>query len=191
MKVSLSHRGRLIVISGPSGAGKTSLCDALLKRPEFVRVITCTTRAPRGDEQNGKDYIFLEQEDFEAKIDEGHFLEHARVHGKLYGTPRDQVEAGIAAGRTVLLNVDIQGARQIRESDVDDLSTIFIVPPSLEVLKTRLEARSTDSEEEIDRRLDIARQEMSEQVHYDNVVVNDDFDDAVKNLETILLVAGS
>jgi len=179
----------LIVISGPSGVGKTSLCEKLLEREEFVRVITCTTRPPRDGETNGEDYIFLDREEFEAGIDQGRFLEYANVYGKYYGSPRDQVEAGIEAGQSVLLNIDVQGAQAIRESGIPELTTVFIAPPSFEELEKRLRSRSTDSEEVIRGRLEVARKELEEQDLYDHVVVNDQFDAAVVELEELLLAS--
>ena len=117
----MSKRGRLIVISGPSGVGKTSICEALLKKPEFKRVITCTTRPPREGEQDGIDYFFSARNDFEEGIKDGRFLEYAEVYGNLYGTPRSQVEDGIAKGNDLLLNIDVQGARLVRDSGIPDL----------------------------------------------------------------------
>ena len=193
MTAELRESGELIVVSGPSGVGKTTLCEVLLARPEFARVITCTTRSPRPAEENGKDYIFLSRSDFESGIATGRFLEHAVVHGNLYGTPRDQVEAGIAAGRKVLLNIDVQGARQVRASGIDRTArvvTIFIAPPSLEVLRERLVARSSDSARDVDRRLDVAKQELAEQEFYDHVVTNDHLERAVRDLETLILEPG-
>ncbi len=182
----MSARGRLVVISGPSGVGKTTLCDEVGKRRHVARAITCTTRAPRDDETDGSDYFFLEPAEFESRAASGGFLEHAKVYGHRYGTPREQVEAGIARGDVVLLNIDVQGAKQIRESGISELTTIFIEPPSLEVLEARLTGRSTDSADAVSRRLGIARDELAEKGDYDHVVVNDEIDKAVHGILRIL-----
>ncbi len=179
-------RGRLVVISGPSGVGKTTLCDEVGKRRQVARVVTCTTRAPREDETDGLDYVFLDPAEFETRAASGGFLEHANVYGNRYGTPRDQVEAGIARGDLVLLNIDVQGARQIRESGIPELTTVFIEPPDLEVLEARLRGRSTDSADAVSRRLGIARDELAEKDGYDHVVVNDEIDKAVDGILRIL-----
>ena len=182
----MSKRGRLIVISGPSGAGKTSICEALLKKPKYKRVITCTTRPPRGGEQEGVDYYFSARNDFEEGIRAGRFLEHAEVYGNLYGTPRSPVEEGIENGTDLLLNIDVQGARLVRDSEIPDLVTVFIDAPSEEELEKRLLSRAADSEEDIRQRLEIARNERKEKSAYQHIVVNDDFDRAVQELEALL-----
>ena len=182
----MSKRGRLIVISGPSGVGKTSICEALLKKPEFKRVITCTTRPPRGGEQDGIDYFFSARNDFEEGIRAGRFLEHAEVYGNLYGTPRSQVEEGIENGTDLLLNIDVQGARLLRDSGIPYLVTVFIDAPSEEELEKRLVSRAADSEEDIRQRLEIARNERKEKSAYQHIVVNDGFDRAVQELEALL-----
>ena len=182
----MSKRGRLIVISGPSGVGKTSLCEALLERSSCGRVITCTTRPPREGEQDGQDYFFLDRNSFEEGLRAGRFLEHAEVYGNLYGTPRDQVEEGIEKGQELLLNIDVQGARQIRESGIPELMTIFIDAPSEEELERRLLNRASDSEEIVRRRLETARAERKEKTAYNHVVVNADFDTAVRELTAIV-----
>ena len=182
----MSKRGRLIVISGPSGVGKTSLCEAVLERSSCGRVITCTTRPPREGEQDGQDYFFLDRNSFEEGLRAGRFLEHAEVYGNLYGTPRDQVEEGIEKGRELLLNIDVQGARQIRESGIPELMTIFIDAPSEEELERRLLNRASDSEEVVRRRLETARAERKEKTAYNHVVVNADFDTAVRELTAIV-----
>ena len=183
---TLSKRGRLIVISGPSGVGKTSLCEALLKRSSCRRVITCTTRPPREGEQDGQDYFFFDRNSFEEGLRAGRFLEHAEVYGNLYGTPRDQVEEGIENGHELLLNIDVQGARQVRDSGIPELMTIFIDAPSGEELERRLISRASDSDEVISRRLEVARAEREEKSSYDHVVVNGDFDEAALELATIV-----
>ena len=182
----MSKRGRLIVISGPSGVGKTSICEALLKKSKFTRVITCTTRPPRGGEQDGVDYFFSARTDFEEGIKAGRFLEHAEVYGNLYGTPRDLVEEGIESGADLLLNIDVQGARLVRDSGIPCLVTVFIDAPSEEELQRRLTGRAADSEEDIRQRLEIARSERKEKSAYQHIVVNDDFDRAVQELEALL-----
>jgi guanylate kinase len=182
----LSKRGRLIVISGPSGVGKTSICEALLKKPKYKRVITCTTRPPRGGEQEGVDYYFSARNDFEEGIRTGRVLEHAEVYGNLYGTPRSPVEEGIENGTDLLLNIDVQGARLVRDSEIPDLVTVFIDAPSEEELEKRLLSRAADSEEDIRQRLEIARNERKEKSAYQHIVVNDDFDRAVQELEALL-----
>ena len=182
----MSKRGRLIVISGPSGVGKTSICEALLKKPELKRVITCTTRPPREGEQDGIDYFFSARNDFEEGIKAGRFLEHAEVYGNLYGTPRSQVEEGIENGNDLLLNIDVQGARLVRGSGIPSLVTVFIDTPSEEELQRRLVSRAADLEEDIRQRLEIARSERKEKSAYQHIVVNDDFDRAVQELEALL-----
>ena len=160
----------LVVISGPSGVGKTTVCDSLLERDDFERVVTATTRAPRGGEVDGVDYVFLSEEDFVAWIDEGRFLEWARVHGQRYGSPRAPVDEILARGRHALLNIDVQGAAQIR----DDAVKVVLLPPSIEELENRLRGRGTDDREEIARRLETAREELARQGEFELRVVNDD-----------------
>src|SRR5262245_51818543 len=137
--------GRLILVSGPSGVGKTSICAALLARGGMRRVITATSRPPRPGERDGVDYHFFTEAKFQEAIRRGEFLEHARVHGHLYGTPREEVAAGLRDGLPVLLNIDVQGARQIREQvkagEPIPLTQIFLLPPSLAELERRLKAR--------------------------------------------------
>ncbi|MBN1442187.1 MAG: guanylate kinase [Planctomycetes bacterium] len=182
----MSGSGRLVVISGPSGAGKTSICRRLLARPGVRRVITCTTRPPRAGEMNGVDYLFLSPATFELGIEEGRFLEHASVHGHLYGTPREPVESGIANGETLLLNIDVQGARRLREAGIGGLVTIFIEPPDLDELERRLRQRGTDSTETVRRRVERAREELREKDLYDHIIVNDELERAAAEILEIL-----
>jgi len=182
--------GRLIVISAPSGAGKTSLVRALLDSDGNARFSTSfTTRAPRSGEKNGTDYIFVSPRTFVQMTENGEFLEHASVFDHCYGTSRSQVDALTKEGHDVLLEIDWQGAEQVRNSKPDCLS-VFILPPSLEELERRLRGRSTDSEQVIQRRLDDARADMSHCHEFDYVVVNEDFDVALTQLRSILSGAG-
>lgn len=175
----MSRSGRLFVLSGPSGAGKTTICERLLSAPGARRVVTCTTRPPRGDEQAEEDYHFLSEEEFDQKITERGFLEHAKVHDHRYGTPRDEVEAGLREGATLLLNIDVQGAQQLRDAGVGPATFVFVEPPDLETLRQRLESRGTDDQETIERRLRTAREEMKERDRFDRVIVNGDLEQAV------------
>ncbi len=155
-------RGIVLVVSGPSGVGKTTVIDGLLRRPGFARGITATTRSPRPGEQEGVHYRFLTRARFEEGVGRGMFLEHATVHGNLYGTPREEVEAILGRGDACILNVDVQGAESIRRSGLP-VVTVFLLPPSAEELERRLAGRGTEGAEEKARRLAIARQEMAEQ----------------------------
>lgn len=178
--------GRLVVVSAPSGAGKTSLVRALLDRDDNTRFSTSfTTRPPRRGERNGHDYFFVDEAEFKRMLDRDEFLEHARVFDNLYGTSRGQVEALMAEGYDVLLEIDWQGARQIRAAMPDCLG-IFVLPPSATELERRLRGRSTDSEATIRRRLRDARADMSHWQEFDYAVINEDFGRALAELVAIL-----
>jgi guanylate kinase len=164
---------RLVVVSGPSGVGKTTVCRRLLERPEFERVITTTTRAPRPNERDGIDYLFVSDAEFAAWVDEDRFLEWARVHGRRYGSPRAQAQQILDRGRHALLNIDVQGAASIRAGDLPCL-LVILLPPSMDELERRLRGRHTEGDEEIARRLQTAREELARQDEFDLRVVNDD-----------------
>jgi guanylate kinase len=183
------RRGRLFVIAAPSGAGKTSLVKALLERTPGLSVsISHTTRTKRSTEEEGREYYFVSREAFEKLRKEGAFLEHAEVFDNLYGTGRDTVERLLAAGKDVVLEIDWQGARQVRAAMPDCIS-IFILPPSRAALAQRLRQRQTDSAEVIARRLRDAVADMSHWSEFDYVVVNEHFEEAAADLARI--VAGS
>jgi len=183
-------RGKLFVVAAPSGAGKTSLVKALLERmPRLEMSVSHTTRPRRPTEQHGREYFFIGVPDFEHLVAEGEFLEHARVFDNLYGTARAPVEARLAQGEDIVLEIDWQGARQVRAA-MPDCVTIFILPPSREALEKRLRTRATDSPEVIARRLRDAVSDMSHWREFDYVVVNDDFERAVADL-TAIVTAGS
>jgi len=182
---------RLFVISAPSGAGKTSLVKALLERLPNLRVSTShTTRPRRPNEQEGREYYFVDNAGFEQLVAAGAFLEHARVFDNQYGTGRAQLEEKLAAGHDVILEIDWQGARSVREQ-MPDCRRIFILPPSREALRTRLTNRHTDSAEVIERRLAQAVSDMSHYREFDYVVVNDDFATAVNQLAEIVQGRGA
>lgn len=182
---------RLFVISAPSGAGKTSLVKALRVRLPDLKVSTShTTRPPRPAEQDGREYYFVSNEQFDQLVAEGAFLEHARVFDHQYGTSRHQLEDKLAAGHDVILEIDWQGARQVRQA-IPGCQTIFILPPSREALRQRLNDRRSDSPEVIQRRLADAETDMSHFAEFDFVVINDDFDQAVDDLAGILAGQGA
>lgn len=179
-------RGRLFVIAAPSGAGKTSLVRALMEREPGLRFsISYTTRPQRPNEVDGRDYYFVTKDEFERMVDAGSFLEHARVFDNYYGTARQPVEAALAAGQDLILEIDWQGAGQIRTAMSESVS-IFILPPSRAELERRLRGRGTDADEVIRRRLDDAAADMTHWREFDFVVVNDDFDRALQELQEIV-----
>jgi guanylate kinase len=196
MSNKAGRRPLLIVVSAPSGAGKTTLCERLLaEHDEIDYSVSCTTRPPRGGEKDGRDYFFLSDEDFAADVRKGAFLEHAVVHGHRYGTLRETVVKALGACRGVLMDIDVQGAGQVREAlrrggegaaleaaFVD----IFVEPPSMEALEERLRARAEDSEDEMLRRLKKARHEMGRRGEYRYTIVNDDLDRAYLELDGIV-----
>jgi len=185
---AVRRRGRLYVIAAPSGAGKTSLVRALMQREPALRFsISCTTRPRRPTEEHGRDYFFVDAAEFEHMAAAGEFLEHARVFDNRYGTPRRQVEEALAAGQDLILEIDWQGAQQVRRA-LPECISVFILPPSRVELERRLRGRGTDSEEVIRRRLRDAAADMSHWDEFDHVVVNDDFDRALADLQD--LVAG-
>lgn len=183
----MSSRGVLFVVSAPSGTGKTTLCQALLKlMPQMRYSVSATTRPPRAGELDGTHYFFLSEKEFQARAACGEFLEHANVFGHAYGTPRDFVEARLAAGEDVLLDVDVQGAASIRKKNVEGVF-IFLVPPSRSVLEERLNKRKTDSTEGIRRRLAQAQEELKYFPNYDYVVVNELVEDSLQRIKAIIL----
>ncbi|MBM4218036.1 MAG: guanylate kinase [Gammaproteobacteria bacterium] len=178
-------RGHLYVIAAPSGAGKTSLLHALMRRrPGVGFSVSCTTRPPRAGEQDGRDYHFIGREEFERLVAAGEFIEHANVFGNRYGTRRSVVEAALVAGRDLILEIDWQGARQVRER-LPEAVQIFILPPSRAELEARLRKRGSDSDEAIARRLGESVEEMSHWREFDYVIVNRDFDRALAELEAV------
>jgi guanylate kinase len=176
----------LYVISAPSGGGKTSLVNALLERDKHVALsVSHTTRSPRPGEIDGVHYYFVDDAAFEELASQGAFLEHARVFDHRYGTGREAVERQLADGYDVLLDIDWQGARQIRDT-FSAARTIFILPPSLDVLRKRLIGRGQDSEAVIDRRMEAARAEISHAVEFDFLIINDEFEAALSDLHAII-----
>ena len=178
-------RGTLYIVAAPSGAGKSSIVNAVLARdPQISLSISYTSRPPRPGESEGRHYHFVSAQQFEAMVAAGDFFEYARVHGDWKGTARQSVEPLLAAGRDVLLEIDWQGARQVRRH-VPDAVGVFILPPSRAALEERMRKRGQDSEEVIQRRLAAAREEMSHYDEFDYVIVNEDFDTAVAEMASI------
>lgn len=181
----MTARGILVVLSGPSGVGKTVVSEGLQEKSGYVRAITATTRPPRAGEEDGVDYLFLDRAQFEQRVEEGGFLEHAEVHGKLYGSPRDGIEQQLAQSRAVLLLIDVQGAEKLRQDGVDALQ-IFLEPPGLEELRRRIEMRGVESEETMDLRLRNALSEMEQRDRYDRCVVNGVLEETVEEVFSII-----
>tara|TARA_B100001559_G_scaffold154823_1_gene129912 strand:+ start:11476 stop:12090 length:615 start_codon:yes stop_codon:yes gene_type:complete len=180
--------GKLFVISAPSGTGKTSLIKAILEDPESSNTnlgISCTTRKARPKEENGISYFFITTERFSEKIRNNEFLEYAEVFGNFYGTPKDWVLAKLSKGENVLLELDIQGALQVKEA-FKETQTIFIIPPSYEDLEKRLRLRNQDPTDEISRRLKEAKKEVNIGKDFDVIVVNNDFDLALNDLRNFI-----
>lgn len=181
-----AKRGPLFVISAPSGAGKTTLCRALIDRfPELRYSVSHTTRPPRNGEQDGRDYHFIPAAEFKKKIETGSWAEWAEVHDHYYGTSADFIDAQISAGHPVLLDIDVQGARQIRKRYPDSV-TIFVMPPSLDSLRQRLTLRGTDTEQTIEKRMLAAEVEMKSSRDYQYVIVNDRLPETVQRLVAIV-----
>jgi guanylate kinase len=179
-------RGMLVVVSSPSGGGKGTLIDRVLKTvPGLAFSVSYTTRAPRGSEENGREYFFVDEPTFRAMIARGEFLEWADVYGHLYGTNALQVERERQTGRDIILEIDVQGAESIRQQ-VSDAVSIFILPPSFELLRNRLVARATDSAADLERRLKGAPAEVAQYEHFDYVILNDDINRASQQLASVI-----
>ncbi|MDI9496289.1 MAG: guanylate kinase [Bacillota bacterium] len=181
------EEGLLVVISGPSGAGKGTICMQLLMEMSFLKVsVSATTRKPREGEKDGIDYFFIEEEEFLKRVKNNEFLEYAKVYGNYYGTPKEEVFKQLKAGKDIILEIDIQGALQVKKNYPMGVF-IFILPPSLTELKNRIEGRGTDSKEVILRRMESAYDELNYAFQYDYVVVNDRVDIATEKIKHIIL----
>jgi len=177
--------GRLLIVTAPSGAGKTSLVKALLKLcPEIQISISHTTRRPREGEKDGVDYFFVSNETFENLKDKGEFLENAECHGAKYGTAKTPVDSNLKSGKDIILEIDYQGALIVKKIFKEAIS-IFIIPPSIQILKQRLEARGQNSSDEINGRLAAAKEEISHLEKFDYVIINEDFDKALDDFKSI------
>jgi guanylate kinase len=179
--------GKVFVITGPSGVGKGTLIEQLLERvPELELSVSATTREPRPDEVDGRDYHFLSPEEFRRRVEAGEFLEHASYSGNYYGTLRQEVDRRLAKSRSVVLEIEVQGARQVRDALGDDAVLIFIAPPDENVLRERLEGRGTDSPEAIEQRLRTAEVELAARSEFPLEVVNDEVQKSATELESLV-----
>ena len=183
----LHRRGLLFILSSPSGAGKTTLSRMLLEAdPEISLSISATTRTPRPGEEDGKHYHFVSEAEFDRMVEEDDFYEWAHVFGHRYGTPKGAIREGLKNGRDYLFDIDWQGTQQLKQKDDQDVVTVFVLPPSLEELRRRLEGRNQDSDEVIDARMERARAEISHWAEYDYVVINDNIGDCFDRVREVL-----
>ena len=179
-----AKNGLMLVVSGPSGCGKSTICRRLLEDPRVTFSVSATTRPMRKGEVDGEDYVFVDKEQFRNMIEEGAFIEWAEVHGNLYGTLRAQLDRELSAGKVVLVEIDVQGGAQLKALDLPGLY-VFIAPPDMETLESRLVGRGSDAPDVIERRLRKAREEMLAQDKYDEIVVNDDLSTAIEQVRRI------
>ena len=185
--VSLARRGLMFVLSSPSGAGKTTLSRQLLTREKGISMsVSVTTRPKRPGEENGKDYHFIDRTRFDTMVQQGELLEHAEVFGNCYGTPKTYVEEHLRGGEDVLFDIDWQGTKQLRETAPDDLVSVFILPPSITELERRPFARAQDSAEVVAKRMAKAISEISHWTEYDYVIINQNIDEALVKITSIL-----
>jgi guanylate kinase len=182
----MKQKGLLVVISGPSGAGKGTICEALLKETELWLSISATTRQPRNGETHGASYYFLARENFEERIQQDDFLEYAEVYGNYYGTPKTEALNSIEAGRDVILEIDIQGALKVKENYPEGVF-IFILPPSMEELKNRIINRGSETQESLMTRFKSAYKELNYISKYNYAVINDTVEEAVKKIQSIII----
>jgi guanylate kinase len=184
---TVSRRGLMLVMSSPSGAGKSTISRALLERDSGIAMsVSATTRPPRPGEVDGRDYYFVAVEAFQAQVRDGQFLEHARVFDNYYGTPRGPVEAILRQGKDVLFDIDWQGTQQVRDSARADLVSVFVLPPSVAELERRLHTRAQDSAEVVAKRMAKAGDEMSHWPEYDYIIVNEDLERSIASVQAIL-----
>ncbi|WP_128893315.1 guanylate kinase [Erythrobacter sp. HKB08] len=183
----LARRGLMFILSSPSGAGKTTISHMLLTADEEIKLsVSVTTRPKRPGEIDGVDYHFVTDAQFDRMVEEDDFYEWAEVFGKKYGTPKGYIRKGLKEGQDFLFDIDWQGTQQLKQKDDQDVVTVFILPPSLDELRSRLEGRAQDSADVIDRRMDRARGEISHWAEYDYVVINDDVDQCFVKVREIL-----
>jgi guanylate kinase len=187
VETHIKRRGLMLVLSSPSGAGKTTISRRLLYTESNLSLsISATTRPPRPGEEEGEDYFFVSDTRFAEMVEQGELLEHAVVFGNRYGTPKAPVEEALETGRDVLFDIDWQGTQQLRESAREDLVSVFILPPSTEELERRLHARAQDSDEVVRGRMAKAADEMSHWAEYDYIIINDNLENSVRQVEAIL-----
>ena len=182
----LNRKGLLLVVSGPSGAGKGTICKALLNKNDQIKLsVSATTRKPRNGEVHGVNYFFIEKEEFIKMIENGEFLEYAQIYDNFYGTPKAAIIECLEKGQDVILEIEMQGARQIKEVYPEGVF-IFVLPPSLEELKSRIVGRGTETQEEIEKRFSCAFEEINQIVNYDYFIVNEDIEKSVSDVEAII-----
>lgn len=187
MSIFTPRRGFMFVLSSPSGAGKTTIASHVLEREQDISLsISYTTRPKRPSEVNGKDYYFTDEPTFQAMVSADQFLEYAKVFGHYYGTPRASIEQEMAAGKDILFDIDWQGTQQLKQVSSGDLVSVFVLPPSMTILEERLRRRDEDSEDVVIHRMDKAAEEISHWAEYDYILVNDDLEQSVQEVRSIL-----